>query len=134
MNFGLVRLLFMDANFWAIIGVGVVLLGAILTGQRSLRNEISDLRRGLEDLRGQLHDGLSAVRKEINDGLNAVRKEMNDGFTDLRDKLADVRERLGVIEGALSIRQVPDNPESQPRRTTGKDRTAPSAQPPSAQP
>jgi len=150
-NFGLVRLLFMDANFWAIIGVGVVLLGAILTGQRSLRNEISDLRRGLEDLRGQLHDGLSAVRKEtddglnsvrkevndglssvrkeVNDGLNAVRKEMNDGFTDLRDKLADVRERLGVIEGALSIRQVPDNPESQPRRTTGKDRTAPSAQP-----
>ena len=162
MNFGLVRLLFMDANFWAIIGVGVVLLGAILTGQRSLRNEISDLRRGLEDLRGQLHDGLSAVRKEmndglsavrkevndglsaarkemddglnsvrkeVNDGLSAVRKEMNDGFTDLRDKLADVRERLGVIEGALSIRQVPDNPESQPRRTTGKDRTAPSAQP-----
>ena len=80
----------MDANFWAIIGVGVVLLGAILTGQRSLRNEIAALRKSLGDVHGQLHDGLRSVRKE-----------MNDGFAKVWEALAEVRERPAAVEAIL---------------------------------
>ena len=105
----------MDANFWAIIGVGIVLLGTILVGQRSLRNEISALRKRLDDVHGQLHDGLAAVRQELNDGLASVRQE-----------LADVRERLAAIEGVLGMRQAinpkdKDQPR-QPRRPAAEDR------------
>ena len=131
----------MDANFWAIIGVGVVLLGAILTGQRSLRNEISALRKRLDDVHEQLHDGLSSVRKEMNDGLASVRKEMHDGLAavrkemhDVREKLVEVRERLAAVEAILGLRQTTANPEDKdqprkPRQPTGQDQPAPRAQP-----
>ena len=142
----------MDANFWAIIGVGVVLLGAILTGQRSLRNEISALRKRLDDVHEQLHDGLASVRKEMNGGLASVRKEMNDGLAairkemndglaavrkemhDVREKLVEVRERLAAVEAILGLRQTTANPEDKdqprkPRQPTGQDQPAPRAQP-----
>ena len=97
----------MDANFWAIISVGVVLLGTILAGQRSLRNEISALRKRLDDVHGQLHDGLAAGRKDLADGLTSVRQELNDGLASGRKELADgvVSVRQELNEGLASVRQ-----------------------------
>lgn len=86
----------MDANFWAVIGVGVSLAGLILAGRASVVR-----------LSKELHDGLAAVRKETSDGLAAVRREMTEGFAAVREETSDglAAVRKEMTEGQVAIRK-----------------------------
>ena len=73
----------MSADVWAVITMGIVILIAIATSNRSLRRELGERIDGL----GKRID---EVRRELGERINGVQRE-----------LADVRERLGRVEGLL---------------------------------
>ena len=73
----------MSADVWAVITMGIVILIAIATSNRSLRREL-----------GERIDG---VRRELAERIDGLSKRI-DG---VQRELADVRERLGRVEGLL---------------------------------
>ena len=61
----------MTPEIWTIIAVGIALAGLILTGQRSIRREIGDLRTDLTALRermAHLEGLLEGLREAIAHG------------------------------------------------------------------
>lgn len=61
----------MTPEIWTIIGVGVALAGLILTGQRSIRKDIGELRTDLTALRermAHLEGLLEGLREAITHG------------------------------------------------------------------
>ena len=67
----------------AVVAVGVALAGLILTGQRAVRSELADQRRGF---------GAEFA---------AQRKEFGERFTALEQQIAELRERMAHLEGLL---------------------------------
>ena len=66
----------MSPEFWSIIAAGIAILIAIATSNRSLR-------------------------REMNERITGVQRDLGARIDGLNDRLGDVRERLGRIEGLL---------------------------------
>ena len=99
----------MSAEVWAIISVGIVILIAMATSHRALRQEMNvrmtELRQELggridvlgervTDLRTELIEGFG----KVNERITAVRGELINRIADLRGELI---ERLSHVEGLL---------------------------------
>ena len=80
----------MSADVWAVITMGIVILIAIATSNRSLRRELGERIDGM----GRRID---EVRRELGERIDGLSKRI-DG---VQRELADVRERLGRVEGLL---------------------------------
>jgi len=72
-----------SADFWPVLTMGIVILIAIATSNRSLRRELGERIDGVQRELGKRIDGLS-------ERIDGVQRE-----------LGDVRERLGRVEGLL---------------------------------
>ena len=73
----------MSADFWPVLTMGIVILIAIATSNRSLRRELGERIDGVQRELGKRIDGLS-------ERIDGVQRE-----------LGDVRERLGRVEDLL---------------------------------
>ena len=80
----------MSADVWAVITMGIVILIAIATSNRSLRRELGERIDGM----GRRID---EVRRELGERIDGMGKRIDE----VRRELADVRERLGRVEGLL---------------------------------
>ena len=80
----------MSADFWSVITMGIVILIAIATSNRSLRRELGERIDGM----GKRID---EVRRELGERIDGLSKRV-DG---VQRELVDVRERLGRVEGLL---------------------------------
>ena len=80
----------MSADFWPVLTMGIVILIAIATSNRSLRRELGERIDGM----GKRID---EVRRELGERIDGLSKRV-DG---VQRELADVRERLGRVEGLL---------------------------------
>ena len=80
----------MSPDIWPVMTMGIVILIAIATSNRSLRREL-----------GERIDG---VQRELGERINALSERfdaLSERFDALSERLADVRERLGRVEGLL---------------------------------
>ena len=104
----------MSSEIWSIITVGIVILIAIATSNRSLRREMSERINGVQRELGERIDGLSAridgVQRELGRRIDGVQRALSgridalSGRIDaLSERLGDVRERLGRLEGLEGI-------------------------------
>ena len=73
----------MTPEIWTIIGVGIALASLMLTGLRSLRADITELRRDLG--------------KQI----GGVRDDLGQQIAELRADVGQLRERMAHLEGLL---------------------------------
>lgn len=55
----------MTPEMWTIIGVGIALASLILAGQRSLRNELSDVRKHVGEQIAELRNDVSGLRERM---------------------------------------------------------------------
>ena len=76
----------MTGEIIAIVTVGVVLAGLILTSVHGLRGEIAALRADMQEQIGGLRGEIAALRGEI---------------AEIRSELAQLRERMAHLEGLL---------------------------------
>ena len=108
----------MSSEIWSIITVGIVILIAIATSNRSLRREMSERINGVQRELGGRIDGLSAridavqqelsaridgVQRELSGRIDAVQRELSGRIDGMSERLGDVRERLGRLEGLEGI-------------------------------
>ena len=84
----------MSADFWSVITMGIVILIAIATSNRSLRRELGERIDGM----GKRID---EVRRELGERIDGVQRELGKRIDGVQRELADVRERLGRVEGLL---------------------------------
>ena len=110
----------MTPEAWTVIGTGVVVLIAIATSHRHLRDEIrAEMKAGHDELRGEMKAGRDESRAEMKAGRDESRAEMKAGHDELRGEVragreesraetnqihADVgglRERMARLEGLL---------------------------------
>lgn len=55
----------MTPEMWTIIGVGIALASLILAGQRSLRTELSDVRKHIGDQAAELRNDVAGLRERM---------------------------------------------------------------------
>ena len=98
----------MNAEFWPVITMGIVILIAIATSNRSLRRELGEridkVQRELNVRIDRLDvridrldariDGLSKRIDRLDERINEVERKVSE-------RLGEVRERLGRVEGML---------------------------------
>ena len=77
----------MSAEFWAILGVGVTLLGVGVSLGLLLYQFTGGLRGEMSEFRGEIRD----IRGEV----GGLRSEMSE----FRGEIADLRERMARLEG-----------------------------------
>ena len=91
----------MSPDFWAIITVGIAILIAIATSNRSLRREMSEritsVQRELGGRIDELSERITGVQRELGERIDRLGKRIDT----LGERLGDVRERLGRVEGLL---------------------------------
>lgn len=80
----------MSPELWSIATVGIVILIAIATSNRSLRREMSERIVGVQRELG-----------ERIDRLNERVSRLSERVDRLNESLGDVRERLGRVEGLM---------------------------------
>ena len=98
----------MSPDFWAIITVGIAILIAIATSNRSLRREMGERITGVQRELGERIDRLSGRVDALTERINAVQRELGERIDRLgkridalTERVGDVRERLGRVEGLL---------------------------------
>ena len=98
----------MSADFWPVITVGIVILIAIATSNRSLRRELGERIDGMGKRVDGLSERIDGVRRELGERIDGVQRELGERINGLgkridgvQRELADVRERLGRVEGLL---------------------------------
>ena len=116
----------MTPEAWTAIGTGVVVLIAIATSHRHLRDEFrremrafrdemrGEMKAGYDELRGEMRAGRDELRGEMRAGRDELRGEMKAGREESRGETnqihADVgglRERMARLEGLLEgLREV----------------------------
>ena len=132
----------MSPEVLSIITVGIVILIAIATANRSLRRDLGErittVQRELTEARRELGERITAVQQELGERITTVQQELGEriatvqqelgeriatvqqelgGRIDgLSERLSDVRERLGRVEGLLEGFGLPR------RRREGKGR------------
>lgn len=93
----------MKPDFWAIIGVGVVLLGVILTGQVKVQAQFATLHEEISGLRAEVNNQrreLSAQIQDVRDSVSGLQKS----FFDLGLSVANLENRVSLIEDILEDR------------------------------
>ena len=80
----------MNAEFWPVITMGIVILIAIATSNRSLRREMGERIDGL----GKRIDGLGERIDRLEERIDGVGRKVSE-------RLGEMRERLGRVEGML---------------------------------
>ena len=121
----------LSPEVWSVITVGIVILIAIATANRSLRRDLGErittVQRELTEARRELGERITAVQQELGERIATVQQELGEriatvqqelgGRIDgLSERLSDVRERLGRVEGLLEGLGLPR------RRREGKGR------------
>ena len=105
----------MSADFWPVITVGIVILIAIATSNRSLHRELGERIDGMGKRVDGLSERINGVRRELGERIDGVQRELGERIDGLAKRvdglgkridgvqreLADVRERLGRVEGLL---------------------------------
>ena len=92
-------------EYWPVVATGVVILIAIAASNRALRGEMSELRR---ELRGEM----SEMRRELGGRIDGLSERVHG----MGKCLAEVRERLGRVEGLL------EGVWFRPQQSDGKER------------
>ena len=80
----------MGLEYWPVVATGVVILIAIAASNRALRGEMSDMRR-------ELGGRITEVHRELSGRIDALSKRVHG----LGERVTEVRERLGRVEGLL---------------------------------
>ena len=80
-----------------ILGTGIVVIGVILAGQRSLRAELSSLRADQHELRTSLRAELGELRTELRDRFTVV----DTRLTAVERQQGELRERMAHLGGVL---------------------------------
>ena len=80
-----------------ILGTGIVVIGVILAGQRSLRAELSSLRADQHELRTSLRAELGELRTELRDRFTVV----DTRLTAIERQQGELHERMAHLEGVL---------------------------------
>ena len=88
----------MSPEFWSIIAAGIAILVAIATSNRSLRREMNERIAGVQR---DLGERITGVQRELGERIAGVQRDLGARIDGLSDRLGDVRERLGRIEGLL---------------------------------
>ena len=106
----------LSPEVWSVVTVGIVILIAIATANRSLRREITAVRRDLGEritavqqelgerittVQQELGERITAVQQELGERITTVQQELSRRIDGLSERLSDVRERLGRVEGLL---------------------------------
>lgn len=90
----------MNPEFWAIMSMGVVILIAIATSNRSLRREMNERFNQLSDRIDGLSERVDRLSERM-DKLSERMDQLSERIDRLSEQLGDVRERLGRVEGLL---------------------------------
>ena len=95
----------MSTEVWTVISVGIVILVAIATSHRALRQEMNERFREVNERFGKADERIADLRAEmikgfgkVNERITAVRGELLDRITAVRGELSD---RLSHVEGLL---------------------------------
>ena len=93
----------MSPEFWSVISMGVVILIAIATSNRSLRREMDRLSERIDRLSERFNrlserlDGLNERVNELSERLDRLSKRVDR----LSERVDGLSERLGRVEGLL---------------------------------
>ena len=88
----------MTPEAWTVIGTGVVVLIAIATSHRHLRDEFRrEMRAFRDEIRGEMKAGYDELRGEMKAGREESRGETNQ----IRADVGGLRERMARLEGLL---------------------------------
>jgi len=108
-----------NAEFWPVITMGIVILIAIATSNRSLRREMGEridgLGKRIDRVQRELNERIDRVQRELNeridrldvriDGLSTRIDRLDERIDGVErkvsERLGEVRERLGRVEGML---------------------------------
>ena len=82
-----------NPEFWAVMSMGVVILIAIATSNRSLRREMNERFNGLSERVDRLSERVDQLSERMD--------QLSERIDRLSEQLGDVRERLGRVEGLL---------------------------------
>jgi len=88
----------MTPEIFTMLGIAVAILVAIWNGNRSLRQEIADVRKEIADVRDGLSKEIADVRKEIKE----VHRELRDELAGIRKEIADVRGQIGALDSRIA--------------------------------
>ncbi len=98
----------MDASLVAILAVGVSLAALMLTGLRSVRAEIRDVRAEIGGVRTELRAEIAELRTELRAEIAELRTELRDGLAAasaerqaIRREVQSLAERVARLEGAV---------------------------------
>ena len=99
----------MTPEAWTAIGTGVVVLIAIATSHRHLRDEFRrEMRAFRGEIRGEMKAGHDELRAEMKAGREESRAEMKAGREESREETSRIlvevgglRERMARLEGLL---------------------------------
>ena len=100
----------MKPDFWAIVGVGVVLLGVILTGQVKVEAQIATLHDEFGVLRSEMNNQrreLSAQIQHVRDSVSGLQNsffELRSSVSGLSLSVANLENRVSLIEDILEDR------------------------------
>ena len=99
----------MTPEAWTVVGTGVVVLIAIATSHRHLRDEFRrEMRAFRDEIRGEMKAGHDELRGEMKAGHDEFRGEMKAGRDEFRGEthrihaeVGGLRERMARLEGLL---------------------------------
>ena len=94
----------MSPDFWAIITVGIAILIAIATSNRSLRREMSERITGVQRELGGRIDRLSGRVDALTERINAVQRELGERIDRLGGRVDALTERINVVQRELGGR------------------------------
>ena len=96
----------MSTEVWAIISAAIVILIAIATSHRALRQEMN---QQIAALRQEMNESITGLRQEMNErfgqmdeSITALRQEMNERLGKMGERMEHFGERLGQFGERLS--------------------------------
>lgn len=89
------------AAIWPVITTGIVILIAIAASHRSMRRDMSELRRELGERIDGVQRRLDARIDGLGERIDGMQRDLGARIDVLSACLGDVRERLGRVEGLV---------------------------------
>ena len=86
------------ADVWAIIGVGVVLLGVILATWGASRADNREAHKGIRENIGRVESKVDKVESKV----DKVEGKVDAGFTGINNDIKDLDRSIGRLEGRPS--------------------------------
>ena len=88
----------MSAEFWAIIGVGVALIGVVVPLMLGLHVSLrAEVRTEIAALRAEVHGEIASLRSEMRAEFAAV----NERLLALEQRVSALEQRVARLEGAF---------------------------------